>query len=172
MTRAVVAVVAGALLAACGGASDVSGPLVARIDDALEALSDEVGVGDPDLFEVAVDPAGITLVVAESEIDADSGAVVARFATPYRWEAGSIAPAGETSPAEGATFRASAIVIDPDRVFERIRAELDDPEITDLVIQGGPDGATVIDATVVNDRGGTLLVLLGGDGAILGVQAA
>ncbi len=165
MTRAFpIALVA--VLVACGGSPDLDGPLVGRIPDALDALAAEVGADDPDLFEVVADTTGVTLVLAESEIDNDSGDVVGTFATPYRWEG------GEVSPAAGSVFRASAISIDPGRVFERIRDELDDPEITDLVIQGGPDGSVVIDASIVNDRGGRLLVLLGADGTILGVQAA
>jgi hypothetical protein len=171
MTRAFpIALVA--VLVACGGSPDLDGPLVGRIPDALDALAAEVGADDPDLFEVVADTTGITLVLAESEIDNDSGEVVGTFATPYRWEDGELTRVGEVSPAAGAVFRASAISIDPGRVFERIRDELDDPEITDLVIQGGPDGSVVIDASIVNDRGGRLLVLLGADGTILGVQAA
>lgn len=166
---AVVAVVS--LLTACGGATEQDGPVVDRIDEALDALSVEIGVGDPALFEMAVDLTGITLVLAETEIASDTGEVTGTFATPYRWEDGAIARAGETRAADGAQFPASAVAFDPDRIFERIRAELDSPDIVDLVIQGGPEGTTVIDATVVNDKGGTLLVLLGDDGAILGVQA-
>jgi hypothetical protein len=170
--RVALALLLGGLLAGCGGSADAGGPVVHRIDDAVAALAVEIGIDDPSLFEIAVDLTGITMVLAETEIDADTGETTGTFATPYRWEGGSIARAGETSPADGAVFAASAVDVDPDRIFERIRAELDSPDIVDLVIQGGPDGATVIDATVVNERGGTLLVLLGADGAILGVQAA
>lgn len=155
----------------CGGSAETAGPLVGSIDDAIDALRSELSVDDPELFEVAVDLTGVTLVLAETEIAMDTGAVSGTFATPYRWQDGVIDRAGETVPADGASFRAGAIGVEPDRIFERIRDELDSPDIVDLVIQGGPDGTTVIDATVVNDRGGTLLVLLGDDGAILGVQA-
>ena len=44
--------------------------------------------------------------------------------------------------------------------------------IVDVAVQGTGDGTAIIDATVVNEKGGTLLVLLSGDGRILGVQAS
>ena len=75
-------------------------------------------------------------------------------------------------PAEGATFRSSAIDLEPENLFKRIDAELSTPVIVDVAIQGTGTGSTVIDATVVNEKGGTLLVLLSGDGRILGVQAS
>lgn len=169
--RVLAALLAGVALLGCSGSTDAAGPIVGDIDSAVEALQRELSIADPDLFEVAVDLTGVTLVLAETEVSSDTGDVTGTFATPYRWQDGEIERAGDTVPADGATFRASAIAVEPDRVLERIRDELDDPDIVDLVIQGGPDGTTVIDATVVNDRGGTLLVLLGDDGAILGVQA-
>lgn len=169
--RVVTTLLIGLVIAGCGGSAETGGPLVRSIDDALAALSDELALDDPDLFEVAIDLDGVTLVLAETEIDADTGDVTGSFATAYRWQDGVINRAGTPAPADGALFRASTIAVDPDRIFERIRDELDDPDIVDLVIHGGPDGTTVIDATVVNERGGTLLVLLGSDGAILGVQA-
>jgi hypothetical protein len=79
---------------------------------------------------------------------------------------------GETLSAEGATFRASAISINAEDLFEQIDDELSTPVIADVAIQGSGTGSTVIDATVVNEKGGTLLVLLSGDGRILGVQAS
>lgn len=169
--RVVTTLLVGLVIAGCGGSAETGGPLVRSIDDAVDALRSELSIDDPDLFEVAVDLSGVTLVLAETEIDGDTGDVTGTFATPYRWQDGEIERTGDTAPADGAVFRSSAIAVDPDRIFERIRDELDDPDIVDLVIQGGPDGTTVIDATVVNARGGTLLVLLGSDGAILGVQA-
>ena len=94
------------------------------------------------------------------------------YATTYRFEEGELSSAGETLPAEGATFRAAAIDIDPTKLFNQIDAELSQPVIVDVAVQGAGDETAIIDATVVNEKGGTLLVLLSGDGRILGVQAS
>ena len=72
--------------------------------------------------------------------------------------------------ADGATFGADDVDVDPDLVFSGIQSELDDPEIVDFAVQGGPDGV-IYDATVRSDAGGVLLVLLRGDGEVLAVQA-
>ena len=60
---------------------------------------------------------------------------------------------------------------DADQIFDRVRAELDDPVIVDFTVQGGSDGSVTYDATVASESGGRLLVLLDANGEILGVQA-
>ena len=155
---------------ACGSTPDAARPLVSEIPVAVEALEKKFG-SDLDYFEISADLVGVTLILAEAEVD-NAGEVLGMFATTYRWQSGNLTTDGETLPAEGATFRSSAIDLDPENLFERIDAELSTPVIVDVAIQGTGTGSTVIDATVVNEKGGTLLVLLSGDGRILGVQAS
>ena len=71
--RVVTTLLIGLVIAGCGGSAETGGPLVRSIDDALAALSDELALDDPDLFEVAIDLDGVTLVLAETEIDNDTG---------------------------------------------------------------------------------------------------
>ena len=62
------------------------------------------------------------------------------------------------------------MTIDPDTIFDGVRAELGDPTIVDLAIRMEGE-AQVIDATVAGDQGGVILVLLAPDGDVLGLQA-
>ena len=48
---------------------------------------------------------------------------------------GQLSAAGETLPAEGATFRAAAIDIDPTKLFNQIDAELSQPVIVDVAVR-------------------------------------
>ena len=170
MRLAVLAAVVAVGVSACGSTADVARPVVGEIPAAVADLEAEVG-SDLEYFEISADLGGVTLILAETAVES-SGETLGMFATTYRWEKGEITTDGETLPAEGATFQASAIDLDPETLFERIDAELSVPVIADVAIQGTGTGSTVIDATVVNDKGGTLLVLLAGDGRILGVQAS
>ena len=77
----------------------------------------------------------------------------------------------EPVEADGTHFAGESIDLDPDLILDRILEELDASTVLDLAIQGSPDGRPVYDARVRGSRGGILLVLLGPDGAILGVQA-
>ena len=171
MIRFVVVVAAVAMgISACGSTSDVVRPVVGQIPAAVDAIEAELG-SDLEYFEISADLGGVTLILAESASD-DSGEVVGMFATTYRWESGELTSSGETMAAEGATFGSSSIDLNPEKLFEQIDAELSVPVIVDVAIQGTGTGSTVIDATVVNGKGGTLLVLLSADGRILGVQAS
>ncbi|NBV03822.1 MAG: hypothetical protein EBS10_06555, partial [Acidimicrobiia bacterium] len=86
-------------------------------------------------------------------------------------EDGRLARIAEPVEADGTHFAGESIDLDPDLIFDRILEELDASTVLDLAIQGSPDGRPVYDARVRGSRGGILLVLLGPDGAILGVQA-
>jgi hypothetical protein len=55
-------------------------------------------------------------------------------------------------------------------VLDQLREELPDSEIIDFAITGAGDGVVVYDARLQSERGGVLLVLLDGDGRILGAQ--
>ena len=170
MRLAVLAAVALVALPACGSANEMARPVVGEIETAVESLEAKLG-NDLEFFEISADLVGVTLILAEHAVDS-SGVVLGMFATTYRWEGGELTSDGETLSAEGATFRSSVINLDPTKLFDQIDAELSSPVIADVAIQGTGDGLAVIDATVVNEKGGTLLVLLSGEGRILGVQAS
>lgn len=154
----------GLLLVACGGSSDGSeprGPVVDLIPDAVAAIEDHYGAPQ-EYFEIsaALDSVGFVVAVDGATM-AEQGAygVDGAFTVPQ--------PVGAAS---GETFAADEIDVDADRIFDQLRDELDDPVIVDLAIQGGPNETVVYDATVASEGGGVLLVLLGPDGTILGVQ--
>ena len=142
-----------ALLLLVGCSAPSSPADLPRVDLIKEAVS-ELG---PDLeyFEVPADATGVTLVLAEV----------------HRFEDGRLARIAEPVEADGPHFTGQSIDLDPDLIFDRILEELDASTVLDLAIQGSPDGRPVYDARVRGSRGGILLVLLGPDGAILGVQA-
>jgi hypothetical protein len=155
--------VLGLALAACSGSGDGSdsGPVVELIPEAVEAVQDHYGAPQ-EYFEISAGLDSVGFVVAvddatmaeQGSYEADGGLTVPE-------------PVGEAS---GETFTADQIDLDPDRIFVPLRDELDDPVIVDLAIQGGPNDTVVYDATVASEGGGVLLVLLGPDGTILGVQ--
>jgi len=152
------------LVAACGGSTAddaAAAPRVDLIDDAIAAV--EAHYGEPqEYFEISADLASVGFVVAVDDATmAEQGSYTADggLAAPQ--------PVGEAS---GATFSFDLVTFDEDAIFDRLVVELDDPVIVDFAIQGGAGGAVVYDATVASDNGGVLLVLLGADGEILGVQ--
>lgn len=144
-------------ITSCGDQAG-SEPRVSDIDDALAAVESELS-GPQRYFEVSADLAQVTVFV-----ESDGGA------TPYEYTDRRLVPGERVAGATGATFTASAVTFADDRIFDRIRAELNDPAIIDFAVQGGPDGTVVYDATVAGTSGGVLLVLLADDGEILGVQ--
>ena len=79
-------------------------------------------------------------------------------------------PAPPRDVAGGETFDAAALDFDPDAIFTGIAEGLDDPDVTQFVVVGGPNGAVQYSAFVVSSEGGVLDVLLGPDGTVLGVN--
>lgn len=149
-------------LGACGG-DDEAGIAVPRadlIEPALAAVADAAG-GEPQLVEIAATLEGVDVIV---EDDPGRGVL-------YRYDgeqlAGPLEPRDDARP----TFVAADVALDPDRIFDGIRTELPDAVIVDLAIRSEGEAAVVIDATVVSEQGGTLLVLLSPEGVILGSQA-
>ncbi len=151
-----------ALLAACGSeAGTTTGPVVDLIPDAVAAVEEHYG-SPQEYFEISADLERVGFVVAVDEAtSAEQGS--------YSADGGFVAPEA-VGEASGATFTADRIDLDPDRIFDGLRDELDDPVIVDFAIQGGPDGTVLYDATVASDNGGVLRVLLGPDGQIQGAQ--
>ncbi len=160
--KAAALVAMGLLLAACGDGSDETvGPVVELIPEAIATVEDYYG-SPQEYFEISASLGAVAFVVAvDGATAAEQGSYSAEgvFTAPE--------PVGEAS---GETFRADDIDLDPDRIFDDVREELGDPAIIDLAIQGGPDDTVVYDASVASDGGGVLLVLLGPDGTIRGVQ--
>jgi hypothetical protein len=151
------------LLGACGDDDEPPAalPLVGEIAPAVAAVEAELG-GPQDYFEVNATPQLVNLFVAT-----DAGST----ATAYVYLDGELqppAPPGQV--AGGATFRAEALDFDPDLVFSGIAEELGDPTVTQFVVVGGPGGAVQYSAFVTSSEGGVLDVLLGPDGAVLGVD--
>ena len=156
-------VVLASVLAACSGSGDSAPePVVELIPDAVAAVEDFYGAPQ-EYFEISADLDGVGVIVAIDDATA---------AEQGRYEAGGEFVRPEpVGPASGATFTADKIVFDPDRVFDEIRAELDEPVIVDFAVQGGPDGSVIYDATIASDSGGLLRVFVGPDGRIQGVSA-
>ncbi len=158
----VVAAVA-CVLAACGGddEADIAVPRADLIAPALDAIAAAAGAGgEPQLLEIAATLESVDVIVEE-----EPGRGVL-----YRYDgdelAGPIEPRDDARP----TFVAADVALDPDRIFDGIRAELPEAVVIDLAVRKEGE-AIVIDATVASEQGGTLLVLLSPEGAILGTQA-
>lgn len=151
------------VLAGCSGDGGGGGglPIVERIPEAVAAVEEHYGAPQ-EYFEISAGLESVTFVVAVADgTAAEAGA----------WEPdGGLAVPEPVGEATGATFTADRIDVDPDRIFTQLRDELDDPAIIDLAVTGGPDGAVLYDATVASSSGGVILVLLGPNGEIRGVQ--
>lgn len=145
-------------LVACGS-GDEPGPIVERIDDAVDDV--EAYYGEPQRYlEISATPSVVSVFVA-----ADDG-VEQAFWSP---DEGLVDPVQVTA-VDRPTFPASAIDFDPDRILDRVREELPDSEIVDFAVTGAGSGAVVYDVRLRSEQGGVLLVLLDGDGSILGAQ--
>ncbi len=149
--------------AACGGDDRRAvEPVVDLIPDAVAAI--EAHYGAPQVYyEISAGLESVGVIVAVGDATAaEQGS--------YSTEGGLVVPE-PVGAASGATFASTDITFDPDRVFDQIRDELDEPVIVDFAIQGGPDGVVIYDVTVATEGGGVLLVLVAADGTIQGVQA-
>jgi hypothetical protein len=151
-------------VAGCAGGGDGApgGILTDRIDDAIFAVETHYQAPQ-DFFEISATSEQVSVIVA---VD-DATAAEQAFWDP---EDGLVEPVPR-GDATGATFRAQDLDFDPDRILDRVAEELPDSEIVDLAITGGGQGAVIYDAQVRSEQGGILLVRLGSDGSILGVQA-
>lgn len=158
------AVVAVALVAASGcAADDEGGPLVDRIDDAIFAVETHYQAPQ-DFFEISATDEVVSVIVAVDDATAAEQAF-------WTIEDGLIEPVA-IAAMDRPTFRSGDLDFDPDNVLDRLRDELPDSEIVDFAVTGAGNGAVVYDARVQSEQGGVLLVLLGADGRILGVQSS
>ena len=80
-------------------------------------------------------------------------------------------PAPPRDVAGGETFTAAALDFDPDTIFTGIADELDEPDVAQFVIVGGPGGAVQYSRVRGLVRGRrSWTCSLGPDGTVLGVQ--
>ena len=152
------------LLAACGGGGDADpdGPRVRPRSRTPSLLSRSSTALPQRVLRGQCRPGAVGLIVAVDDATAaEQGCYSAE---------GVLTAPQPVGPADGQTFTADQIDLDPDAIFDRLREELDDPAIIDLAIQGGPNGTVVYDASVASESGGVLLVLLAPTGRILAVQ--
>jgi hypothetical protein len=144
------------VLGACGGGAgdDVTepDPLVADIPAAVAALDPASAV-----YQVAGTPTGVEIVIQDG-----------LEAVGYTYADGVLSAGTPLGPADGYTFAPADVDFDPAHVLDGVTGELDDPLITRFEVLGGPSGITYT-AEVLSAAGGTLLVDLAGDGAVLGV---
>lgn len=165
--RPAASVVLALMLAACGGGDDNQGgrddlelPRVDLVAPAVDAVVAARGA-DVGLLEVAANLERVDVIVRDGEAP---DAVLYRYGDDAQLE-GPIEP----RPDDRATFAATDVTIDPDRIFDELIAELPGSAVLDLAIH--TDGGLVVnDATVASENGGVLLVLLQPDGGIVGMQ--
>lgn len=157
-------VAAVATLGGCGADDEDDGdPIVARIDDAIDAAEAHYGT-PPDFYEVSATETVVGMIVS---VDDGSGAEQS-FWSP---DDGFVTPVA-VEPVDRPTFPPGAIDFRPDVVLDQVREELPGSEIIDFAVTGAGDGLVVYDARLRSEQGGVILVLLAGDGRILGAQAA
>lgn len=159
--RLVAGIVVAAALVACAP-EDEGGPLVDRIDDAIFAVESHYQAPQ-DFFEISATDRVVSVIVA---VD-DATAAEQAFWTP---EDGLVEPV-PLGPMDRPTFRSGDLDFDPGDVLDQLREELPESEIVDFAVTGTEGGRVVYDARLQSTQGGVLLVLLSGDGRILGVQA-
>lgn len=168
IARAVAGLLTGVLALAAAGCGGDDGhderarPAVAQIVEAVAALELELD-GPQEYFEINADAQLVNLFVATD----DSTTV-----TPYLYLDGELQPPAPTRPvAEGATFTADQIDLDPERVLDQVADELPDSELTTFVVVVGPTDALRYEVLARSPRGGTLAVEVTGEGAIVGVES-
>jgi len=158
-----VAVIAAALLVvgACGGGGKgPERPAIDQIAPAVKAVEQKLG-GPQQYFEINATPQLVNLFVA----DAAKTSV-----TPYVYVGGAVAQSGAPSGAQGNTFAASAVTLDPATILDNVTNRLPDSDIVRFTIAGGPGGAVQYTATVQSKEGGTLDVTLGPHGEVQSVD--
>lgn len=151
----------GALVAVGVGCApeDEGGPMVDRIDDAIFAV-ESFYEAPQDFYEISATENVVSMIIS-----VDDGAEQAFWSR----DDGLVEPV-PVPAVDRPTFRSGDLDFRPDRVLDQIRDELPNSEIVDFAITGAGGGAVVYDARLQSEQGGVLLVLLDGDGRILGAQ--
>jgi hypothetical protein len=132
---------------------------VDEIPDAVAAVEAELG-GPQRYFEINATEVLVNLFVASPD-----GTKV----TPYAFAAGQLS-SKDAFEAQGNTFEASALEIDPQLVSSCIAGQLPTSAQDLFIIEGGAGGAVRYTILTTSANGGQLLVEVGGDGAVLSVE--
>lgn len=153
------------LIGACSSSGDATAPPEAQprvdwIDETVDAIADARGE-EPAYVEISATLEHVDAIVRDGDGDA---------AVLYRYDGTTLVGPDEPRDDARSTFAADEVTLDPDRIFDGIREELSDPAIIDLAVRKEGE-ALIIDATVAGDQGGVLLVLLGPEGQVVGLQA-
>jgi hypothetical protein len=159
------AVLATLALGACSSGDDAPAPgaqpRVDWLDDMFAAIAAARG-DEPAYVEVSATLESVDAIVRDGDGD---------DAVLYRFDGEALDGPIEPRDDARATFAAAEVTVDTDRIFDGIREELSEPAIIDLAVRKEGQ-ALIVDATVAGEEGGVLLVLLGADGQVLGIQAA
>lgn len=154
-----VAILATMLVGCASG--DEGGPLVDRIDDAIFAVESHYEAPQ-DFFEISATESVVSVIVA---VDGGPAAEQAFWSL----DDGLVDPV-PVAPVDRPTFRSGDLDFRPGRVLDQVREELPNSQIVDFAVTAASDGVVVYDARLQSEQGGMLLVLLDGDGRILGAQ--
>lgn len=133
--------------------------VIDAIPDAVAAVEAELG-GPQRYFEINATEVLVNLFVASSD---------STKATPYAYAAGQL-NSEEAFDAQGNTFEASALEIDPQLVSSCIAGQLPASSQDLFIVEGGAGGAVRYTILTTSTNGGQLLVEVGGDGAVLSVE--
>ena len=177
-TRFAAAAVLVLMLASCSGSDDGSSSspaldslvtsactpgdpvlVIDAIPDAVAAVEAELG-GPQRYFEINATEVLVNLFVASAD---------GTKATPYAYAAGQL-NSEEAFDAQGNTFEASALEIDPQLVSSCIAGQLPASSQDLFIVEGGAGGAVRYTILTTSTNGGQLLVEVGGDGAVLSVE--
>lgn len=134
--------------------------LVEQIRPAIAALEAELG-GPQQYFEVNATPTLVNLFVA---------AEGATEAIAYVYQAGALQTPAAPEAASGPTFSAAELTFDETRVLANVVGSLPDSTLRGFSAVGVQGGGVSYVVTVESTRGGSLEVMVGPTGAILGTN--
>ncbi|MEY4230927.1 MAG: hypothetical protein RLZZ362_1776 [Actinomycetota bacterium] len=133
--------------------------VIDEIPDAVAAVEAELG-GPQRYFEINATELLVNLFVASPD---------GTKATPYAYAAGQLS-SKDTFDAQGNTFEASALDVDPQLVSSCVAGQLPTSSQDLFIVEGGAGGAVRYTILTTSTNGGQLLVEVGGDGTVLSVD--
>ena len=158
-------------LAACGGDGEtdrneptpvvISVPeaAVADVAAAMEAVDEELG-GAQQYFEVTANAQNVRLFVKVEGRDR---------VRSYLFVRGEVVPSGRAQPADGFTFAAGDVDLEPDVMLDAVAEAAPDATIEEFSIVGTQEGPPRYAAFARSERGGVIDVVLAEDGTVLEV---